>query len=132
MLREDGGLFRFVMRVIGGGEFRFFAARQPVVIQTRFPQRHDFWMPPQFAQGIANIFRRAQDVGWMPARDCVNARVFFRQRNRAAAAVQIRADGNHFGNSRSVGARDDLIEIRREIGIIQMRVCIVEDRHDLD
>ena len=46
------------------------------------------------------------------------------------AAVQIRPDGNHFGDPRGIGARDDLIKIRREIGIVQMRVGVVKNRHE--
>ena len=43
-------------------------ARQPVMVQPGFPDRHDLGMPRQFAKCGAQILRRLQHVRRMPAR----------------------------------------------------------------
>jgi len=73
LLLEKVSLLLFVTRVV----FRAaagFSARQPVIVQAGFTDGNDFGMPAHFAQGGAEVGRRLQDIGRMPADGGENAR----------------------------------------------------------
>src|SRR5262249_15187453 len=96
----------------------------------RFAERDNFWMAAQFAQGVADIVRRAVGVGRMPACDGVDHRMLFREMNCSPAAFEVCADGNNFRDAGGAGAFENLFKIRGEVGIIQVRVRVVKNSHE--
>ena len=65
----------------------------------------------------------------MPADGGINFEIFFGEPDRAFAAFEAGADGNHLGNPGGLGTGDDLGQIRRIVGIIQMGVGVEENGH---
>ena len=65
----------------------------------------------------------------MPADGGVNRRVPFRERERAAAAGEVGADGDDLGDAGGLGARQHGGEVRLVIVVIEVRVRVVKNRH---
>ena len=97
-----------------------------MIIQAGFADGDDFGMPGEFAQRGAQIIGGFGGFGGMPANDGKDAGKFFRERHRATAALEARADGNDSCNTGCLGAGDDVVQIRGVIGIIQVRVRVEE------
>ena len=129
LLPENVRLFLLVTRIIGGGGFRLLAW-QVMIIQTRFADGDDFGMPGKFAQGGADIFRRSQRFGGMPADNGIDTRKFFSKVDGAFTTGETGPDGNDFCDASGLRARNNFRQIRRVVGIIQMRVRVEEEGHD--
>ncbi len=128
VLPEQFGLSILVSLIVGSSRTGLFAG-QMMVVQPGFAERDDFARFREFTQRTANISGGLQSIGRMPAHDRVNAIMTFRKGNRPLAAFQVCADGNDFRDAGSLSALDYLREVRLEIRIIQMRVCVVKDGH---
>jgi hypothetical protein len=60
----------------------------------------------------------------MPADSGINIRKFFGEPDGAFAAFEARADGNDLGDAGGLRAGDNFRQVRRVIGIIEVRVRI--------
>jgi hypothetical protein len=81
-----------------------FFARQIVVIEPGFTDRHDAWILRQFAQWRDHIVLCFFDGSWVYA-DCrEDGRMFFCQVDRAPVAFERRAYRDNPRNARSVCA----------------------------
>ena len=97
-----------------------------MVIETGFADRHDTRTLRQLAQRRNHIFARFLDIGRMNADDGKDVRIFLRQLDRAPAAFHRRADRDDARDTGLGGATKHVIEIGREIRIIEMRVSLDE------
>src|ERR1035437_432560 len=57
--------------------------------------------------------------------------VRLRQLDCTRTAREVGADGNDFGNARLAGTGDHLRELVRKVGIVEMSVGVVKDRHEV-
>ena len=121
---------KFLKSARGDARPTLLRAGQTVVIEAAFADSHNFWMFCKSAQGRAQIRRRVQRVGRMPANDREQAFKFFRERDGAFAALQIRADANDFGDAGILRAREHVGKIWLKFGIVEVRVRIEKNRHD--
>ena len=129
LLPEICRLLLFVTRVV----FRAAAlrARQAVIIQSAFADGDGFGMAREFAEFGADVGGRCVRVARMPADGGENHFVLFRECKRAAAAVEIGGDGNNLRDAGGLRAGEHVGEVRFVIVVIEMRVGVVENRHDL-
>src|SRR6266404_3622706 len=98
-----------------------------MIIETDFTDRDHAWIFRQLAQRRDYVLLGLLSVGWMNSDDGENVRIFFGKIDRPPAALDRGADGDdarHAGVSR---ATKHIVEIIREIRIIEMRVSF--DQH---
>ena len=101
-----------------------------MVIQPDLADGHDLGMEGELAQGGPDVGRGAGDMARMPADGGEDGRKPFGDGHRAAAAFQVGADGNDFGNARRLGAGDDFGQVGDEIREIEVGVRVVKNvRH---
>ena len=103
-------------------------AGQPVVIQTRLADGDDLGMLRQFAQRGAEIFGSLDRIGGMPANDGPHTRPAFSNLNRPATAVQVNPHRDEPRHPRRLRAGDNSLKVTSELGIIQVRMSVVEGR----
>jgi len=70
-------------------------------------------------------------LGRVPATAAKTPEIFPRAGLGAFAAVQTCADGNDFRDAGGLRPRENLLEILRVVGIIQMRMCVEENSHGI-
>ena len=99
------------------------------VVQAGLADGDDLGMPGQFAQRRTQIFRRFQGLARMPAGRRENTRELFAQLDRTRAAFQVGTDGYDFCDARRRGPFHHRRQILCELRIIQVRVCVVKNRH---
>lgn len=104
-------------------------AGQAIVIQTAFADGDGFGMACKFAEFRADISGRFVGVARMPADGGVDHRMLFGERERVTAAVQIRPDGDDFGDAGGLRTGEHVSEIRFVIVVIKVRVRVVKNRH---
>ncbi len=85
-------------------------------------------MPRQLAQRPDDILRRLQRIARMDADRRENIAVPVRELDRAAAAFERRADGDHARHARVRRAREHCVELVSELRKIQVRVRV--DEHE--
>ena len=98
-----------------------------MIIETGLADRHDPRTFRQLTQRRDDIIRRFFRVSRMNADDRENIRIFFRQLDRAPAALDRSADGDDARDAGFGRARKHLVEVRREIRVIEVRVSV--DQH---
>ena len=103
-----------------------------MIIQAGFADRDDPRTFRQLAQRRDHIVPRFLHISRMNADDGENIRIFLRQLDRAPAAFNRRADRDDARDAGFGRALQDVVEVRREIRVIEMRVsfdqhCRVED-----
>ena len=101
--------------------------RPPMIIQSSFADRDDFWVPCQFGQLRANIRRRVKNIGRMSANAGENHGKFLGNLDRAAAALQVGSNRDDFGNPGGLCARHDLAQIVGEVGKAEMGVRVLKN-----
>ena len=145
LLLKQTGLFRFVRAVVDiGFDFffretlerlgknlrlaflRYLNAREPMIIQTGFANRHDARTFCQFAQRRNHVLAGFLDVSWVNADDGEDVWIFLRQIDRAPAAFHRSADRDDARDAGLGGAAQDVIEVAGEIRVVEMRVSLDE------
>ena len=147
LLFKKAGLFRFVGAVMNTGFdlifgrslecfgknlrlafLRYLDARQTMVIQTSFTKRDHARTFRQFSQRRYHIFFGLLRVSGMNTDDREDIRVFFGKIDSAPAALDRRADCDNARNAGFVRAAENIVEVWREIRIIQMGVSLYQHR----
>lgn len=104
---------------------RQIAAGKVVVVQSGFPDGHDFRVIGQIGQLTEEIHGALiKDVARMESDDGINIVVLFGDGQRLAATLPIDADGDDAVHSLLAGPGDDGIELSVELREVEMRVGI--------
>ncbi len=101
---------------------------ETVAIDPRFADRDDFGVAGEGGQIVADVVRGFGGVVWMPADDGEDFGILFGNGDASATAFEVGADGDDSGDASLFGAIEKLGEIVLELGKVQVRVGIVEDR----
>src|SRR2546430_217556 len=93
-----------------------------MIIQTRFTNRYHARILRQLAQGRNYILSRFLDIRRMNADYREDIWIFLGQGDRAPAAFDRSPDCDDAGNAGIGGAPQDVVEVCREIRVVEMGV----------
>ena len=129
LLKKNLRLLLFVAFVLRRGTAGLMAGK-PVIVQAGFAERHDLGVFRQVSQRRPQILRRFEGVRRMPARNGEHFLESFGERDRAPAALQVRADAEDALDARGARPVQKLGEVRRKLRVIEMGVGVEERRHE--
>ncbi len=95
-----------------------------MIIETGFTDRYHSWALRQFTQRRNHVVAGFFDIARMHADDGKNVWILLGELDRTLATFDGDADGQDPGHSGIRCALQDIIEIRRKIRVIEVRVSL--------
>jgi len=127
LLLEESSLFGDELVVEIGGLLRGRGG-ETIAINTGFTDGDDFGVSGERGEIIADVIGGFGGVVWMPTDGGEDFWILLGDGDATTAAFEVGADGDDSSNASLFGAIEKLGEIVLELGKVQVRVGIVEDR----